>query len=201
MQILVLWFIFTLWFFSLLSELPNLHLLPALYSYVCLFFLYLSMKIIIFYVLMTADCLRRCKFVVKQGKNTKNQHLVTPAMLPPHGFSIFFMTSYEVSESSLRPTEAVSYRRVVPYKAVVWKRNDELRRSPSCHLLFFHVVLLPKKFTEHKWGRVEDQHTLLTEVWSTFSPPIHHFRLQVHFEDLAVCKKQKQKKKNLHVNT
>lgn len=91
MQILVLWFIFTLWFFSLLSELPNLHLLPALYSYVCLFFLYLSMKIIIFYVLMTADCLRRCKFVVKQGKKkTKKQHLVTPAMLPPHGFSIFY---------------------------------------------------------------------------------------------------------------
>lgn len=130
----------------------------------------------------------------KKNKKPTPRH---PCNVASAWFLYFFMTSYEVSESSLRPTEAVSHRRVVPYKAVVWKRNDELRRSPSCHLLFFHVVLLPKKFTEHKWGRVEDQHTLLTEVWSTFSPPIHHFRLQVHFEDLAVCKKQKQKKKKL----
>lgn len=39
---------------------------------------------------MTVDCLRRCKLVVKQGKKQKKQHLVTPAMLPPHGFSIFY---------------------------------------------------------------------------------------------------------------
>lgn len=90
MQILVLWFIFTLWFFSLLSELPNLHLLPALYSYVCLFFLYLSMKIIIFYVLMTADCLRRCKFVVKQGKKKQKTNTSSPLQCCLRMVSLFF---------------------------------------------------------------------------------------------------------------
>lgn len=63
-----IWFygLFSLCDFLPLVELPNLHLLPALYSFVCLFFSLSQYEIIIFYVLILWTASAGAKNVIEK---------------------------------------------------------------------------------------------------------------------------------------